>query len=246
LVRQVYRLADRSVFGRLTIPDPSSSETQSRTNAVVENLKSYIASHRLDVGDRFPSERELAAQLGVSRPILREALAQLATLGVVESRTGSGTYLKRALSSNGQHVIVQLDSERTTLLQYLELRRALEGEVASLLAVRAGEEDIRELERLVGDTEAEHAEQGSAPYADKQFHLELYKRVGNALFLQILEPLWKVLESLWDEPLGKKDVGKGTLPLHRELVNAIRDHDPERARSAVVQIIADVERDLLR
>lgn len=182
----------------------------------------------------------------MSRPILREALAQLAALGVTESRTGSGTFLKKSLSPSGQHVIVQLDAERGTLLQYLELRRALESEVVVLLAKRASKQDVKALELLVDAVEAEHALKGTAPVADKRFHLALYERVGNPLFLQILEPLWTVLESLWDKPLGKNDVGQNTLALHRELVEAIKNHHPEAARRATVAILESVERDLLR
>lgn len=212
----------------------------------MSRLRVFIAEQGIEVGERFPSERDLALQLGVSRPILREALAQLATLGVVESRTGSGTFLISTFSEHDQHVIVQLDAERNTLLQYLELRRALETEVVALLAKRASAQDIAELERLVEAIEIEHAATGSAPVADKQFHLELYKRVANPLFLHILEPLWTVLESLWNEPLGKKDVGKNTLPLHRELVQAIKHHDAVAARAATTAMIASVEEDLLR
>ena len=221
------------------------TDTRSRADAVVASLKSYIDSSELAIGDRLPSERNLAAQLGVSRPILREALAQLATLGVVESRTGSGTFLKKTLSPSDQHVVVQLDAERNTLLQYLELRRALESEVVTLLAKRASDEDIQALERLVDAIEKEHATKGTAPVADEQFHLELYRRVGNPLFMQILEPLWAVLNALWDEPLGKQGVGQGTLPLHRELVDAIKRRDAEVARAATVAMIASVEQDLL-
>ncbi len=69
-------------------------------------------------------------------------------------------------------------------------------------------------------------------------------RVGNPLFLQLIEPLWQGLGNLWDKPLGKTTVGHSTLPLHRELVRAIAQGDAEVARKTVEELVARVEGDL--
>lgn len=219
--------------------------SQSRAEAVTSSLVRYLAESDFEVGTKLPTERTFAEQLGVSRGIVREALAQLATLGIVESRTGSGTFLRKRPSLTDHHVVMTVDAERTTLLQYLELRRALESEVASLLAKRANAEDVAYLHSLVDAIEAEHAATGTAPHADKRFHLALFERLDNPLFLQLLTPLWDVLETLWDAPLGNHNVGQGTLPLHRQLVHNIASRDATAARETVVALLASVENDLL-
>ncbi len=209
------------------------------------SLIRYLAEGGFEVGTRLPAERTFAERLGVSRGIVREALTQLATLGIVESRTGSGTFLCRRPSVNDQHVVMTVDAERTTLLQYLELRRALESEVTSLLAKRASADDVAYFHSLVDAIEAEHAAKGTAHDADKRFHWALFERLDNPLFLQLLTPLWDVLETLWDAPLGNHNVGQGTLPLHRQLVHNIASRDATAARETVVALLASVENDLL-
>ena len=222
----------------------TSVTPQSRAEEAASSLLAYLASSKLTVGQRLPAERVLAEQLGVSRGILRESLTHLATLGIVESRVGSGTFLCKRPSSNEQHVVMTLDAQRDTLVRYLELRRALETEVVALLAQRATAADIAYFEELVNAVEVEHYTKGTAHESDKRFHLALYERVDNPLFLQNLMPLWNVLEHLWNSPLGNTEVGQGTLPLHRQLVNCLRAGDVNGARAAVTAMLDSVEQDL--
>ncbi len=221
--------------------------TQSRADAVVENLITYISESNLLVGKRLPSERELAADLGVSRQILREGLKHLSALGIVEAKTGSGTYLKSNISPNDMHIVMKVETELKTLLQFLELRRALESEAAALCAVNASEAQIQELENLVDALEKEHFEQGRATETDKAFHLALYEFSGNPLFMEIIEPLWIAISKLWVRPLlGKTDIGHRTLNHHRETLNCIRQHDADGARQTILAMLMLVEEDLVK
>ncbi len=218
--------------------------TQSRSEAVIDRLARYIAEAGLKVNDRLPAERELATSLGVSRPILREALRHLAALGVLEAKTGSGTYLRSLLAPTDRHLIVRIEMERQSLMQLLELRRALETEVVALVAARASEAEIEELEGLVDKLERDFFEHGDNPEADKAFHLALYRCAGNPLFLRLIEPLWEALEQFWQYPLGKKDFAKRTRLMHRAIYERIRARDPEGARTAMREMLAVVEEDL--
>lgn len=218
---------------------------QSRTDAVVESLTAYIVAVKLDIGDRLPSERELSLALEVSRPILREALKHLAALGIVESKTGSGTYLRRYISPNKRHIVMQLEAERESLLQLLQLRRALESEAAALTALNATAIEIAELEFLVKALEKEHQETGRATQSDKNFHLALYQFSGNPLLLQIIEPLWTSMEKFWQRPLlGKSNIGHRTLAHHRKTFDYIAQHDAQGARQTILALLTLVEEDL--
>ncbi len=219
-------------------------ETQSRTQAVVDGLSSYIAEAGLKANDCLPAERKLAASLGVSRPILREALRHLAALGVIETKNGSGTYLREALSLHDQHIVMKLEAERTSLLQALELRRALEAEAAGLVAIHASDGEIAELGQLVDTLEREFYEAGDNIEADKAFHLALYRYCDNPLFSQLLAPIWELFEQFWQRPLGKKDFADRTLTLHRRIYERIRARDTEGARRAVRELLQIDEEDL--
>lgn len=217
---------------------------QTRSDAAVHSLVRFIEDAGLRVGERLPSERDLAAQLGVSRAVLREALRHLAVLGVVESRMGSGSYLRQPITAANQHLVVNFEAERESLIQLLELRRALETEAAALVALRADATAIAALEARVEALEDEHRRLGDNPVADKAFHRELYRQAGNPLFEQLFDSLSELLERLWRKPLGKRDFAARTLPLHRVVVERIRARDPEGARHAVRELLAIVEEDL--
>lgn len=217
---------------------------QSTGEAVIESLADYISKSGLTINDRLPAERVLAAGLGVSRPVLREALRHLAALGIVEAKNGSGTYLRRPLAPNDRHVVMRIEMERESLLQLLELRRALETEAVVLAAARMSEFDLQELEVHVGRLEQEFAEKGENAEADKAFHLALFRYTGNPLFLQLLEQVWEGIGQFWRYPLGKHDFAQRTLPLHRTIYERLRERDPEGARAAVQQMLAIVQEDL--
>ena len=209
---------------------------------MVESLTAYISDAGLLLGDRLPSERELSVDLGVSRPVLREALKHLSALGIVEAKTGSGTYVRRLVSPSDHHVVMQLENERLSLLRLLQLRRALESEAAALTALTASEDEIAELERLVDELEQAHAQQGKASKEDKAFHLALYRTSGNPLFEQVIAPIWDTMERLKLRPSQGVDIE--TLGHHRETVTCIRNRDADGARRTIQKLITLVEEDL--
>jgi DNA-binding FadR family transcriptional regulator len=211
---------------------------------VLDSLAVYIAEAGLKVNDRLPAERDLAGDLGISRPILREALSRLAALGIIESKTGSGTYLRGLLTPTDRHVVMRIEGERRSFMQLLELRRALETEAAALAAIKATPEQLEHLASCVATLEREFSEKGNNPEADREFHLALYKYAGNPLFLQLIESIWSTLQQFWEYPLGKQDFAKRTLPLHRTIYERIHDRDPEGARTAVRRLLDMVEEDL--
>lgn len=228
----------------MTAPPIPRVVTQTKSEAVVESLARFVHESSLRVDERLPAERELAAALGVSRPVLREALKHLEALGAIEARPGSGTYLRERLSPGDSLVIMRVDLERESLLKLLELRRALEAEAAGLAATRADEAAIAELEHLVNRLELEFQTEGDNPESDKAFHMALIRASGNRLFWDVLSPVWNRIETFWQYPLGKLDFAKRTLPLHRTLFERIRARDPDGARAVVHQLFAIVEEDL--
>ncbi|MBC7098970.1 FadR family transcriptional regulator, partial [Candidatus Bipolaricaulota bacterium] len=118
--------------------------------AVAEQIVEAIKKGVLAVGSKLPSENELAEQMGVSRPTVREALSALAAVGLIESRPGSGNFVRNPASSIVQEALLILESE-SSCLEIMEARGLLEPPVAGLAAQKRTKENISELELICMD-----------------------------------------------------------------------------------------------
>jgi DNA-binding FadR family transcriptional regulator len=213
---------------------------------ILDALAEYVQDEGLKPGDRLPAEREIADRLGVSRPIVREALGRWAALGVVETLNGRGTFLRAAVAPGTTHLILSVPGEREALLQTLELRRALETEAAALAAERATAAQVAELWQLLEAVESAYDRVGDAPEEDWAFHQAVYRAAHNPLFLQLIEAVMGLFHRFWENPLGKPDFGRRGLRHHRTLVECIAAKDPAGARAAVSGIIEVLREDLVR
>ena len=214
------------------------------SESVLVELADYVQTSRLSVGDRLPPEREIALRLGVSRPLVREALGTWAALGIVEKRNGRGTFLRSAIGRDTRHLIVAVQPERQTLLQTLEIRRCLEPEAAALAANRATPAQIANLEHLLQAVEDAYERVGDAPAEDWAFHQAVYEATGNPLFGQLIVGFYEVFHRFWENPLGRPDFARRGLVHHHTLVERIRTHDPGGARAATLDILQVLEEEL--
>ncbi|MGF7007581.1 FadR/GntR family transcriptional regulator [Aminobacter sp. BE322] len=220
-----------------------------RDDAVLNVLADFVTVEGLQPGDRLPTERVLSDRLKVSRTTVREALTRWEGLGLVERRQGSGTYLKAAVSRDMFHLPLTFASgnDFESLMQTLEIRRALEAEAAALCAQRAGPKEIAFIrEKLEAMEEAFHAHAGMSSEEDWDFHLAIYSVSGNPLFGQIISAMHEAFHRFWEHPLGVLDFGHASFPYHRTLYDRIVAHDADGARAEALKLIATVENDLRR
>lgn len=212
-------------------------------------LAAFAGRAGLGPGDRLPTERDLAQQLKISRATVREALKRWEGAGLIESRQGSGTYLKVAVSPEMRHLTLTLPSARDAagLLHTLEVRRALEAEAAALCAEHAGEAEVGQIEaRLVTMEAAFHARDGMSAEEDWEFHQAILRASGNPLFEQITTAMHQQFHRFWEFPLGIRDFGHASFPFHRKVFERIRARDAAGARAEVGKLVATVEADLRR
>lgn len=210
---------------------------------MAENVKLYrriadaiaeaIESGRYKVGDRLPTERELAEQYGVSRPTLREAMIALEMIGMVEARHGLGIYVM-----GGQRPLAVTSSEPDTEIgafELIEARRLFEGEAAALAATEINDDQIAQLEALMERMAREEEIQGED--ADREFHMVIARASGNGAIIATIENLW-----LWRDrsPLARNILtrarGMGLEPRiveHRRVFDALKARDPAAARQAM-------------
>lgn len=214
--------------------------------AVLDSLAAYVDSANLQPEDRLPSERVLCEILGVSRPTVREALKRWEALGIVEMRKGSGVYLKVAVSPSLIHVplILERPSKVKNLIQALKVRRALEGEAASICATSASDEAIAEIAAALTRMELVHQRDGSASEEDWEFHQSIILATGNPFFIQITQSMRDLLHQFWENPLALPDFAGETYPFHRSMYEAIARRDPEAARLEAWKIIDSVETEI--
>ncbi|MHA1566900.1 MAG: FadR/GntR family transcriptional regulator [Alphaproteobacteria bacterium] len=216
---------------------------QSRNDAVLDALAEFIASAQIKPGSKLPTERELTERLQVGRSTVREALKRWEALGIVETRKGSGTFLRMPVSPGDIHVPLTIQRQKKSLLQTLEIRRALETEASMLAAQRATKEELVRMEARLVAMEKVHLAQGSAGPEDWQFHLSIYEATGNPMFAQIVEHLRIPIYSFFDRPFDLKDFASRSFPIHRELFEAIAAGDAEDARNKTLAILAVTEAD---
>lgn len=224
-------------------------QTTARDDAVLKALVGFVGAEALRPGEKLPTERILAERLKVSRNTVREALTRWEGLGLVERRQGSGTYLKAAVSPDMLHLPLTLSggNDFTSLMQTLEIRRALEAEAAALCAERASPADIAEIERKLDIMEqAFRTRDGMSAEEDWEFHQAIYRVSGNPLFEQIIAAMHELFHRFWEHPLGVRDFGHASFPYHRTIYECIAARDPQGARAEALKLIATVDDDLKR
>ncbi|WP_394788020.1 FadR/GntR family transcriptional regulator [Rhodoferax sp.] len=209
-------------------------EPQRLYRQIAEQLRAGMLSGEYAIGTRLPAERELALQLGVSRPSVREALIALEVEGWVEVRTGSGVYvLERGARSKGTAVA----AGEWGPLELIRARRVIEGETAALAAVQALPEHIAAMEQALLTMQAEAA-QGSAPLdGDRAFHSAIVQATGNAVLVETVHRFWDARRGNLFTRLGgyfeTPRSWRTALKEHQMILAAIRAQDPAAARAAM-------------
>jgi GntR family transcriptional repressor for pyruvate dehydrogenase complex len=206
---------------------------------VVRQVELLILEGVLRDGDRLPGERELSERLGVSRPILRDALKALEGRGLLVSRHGGGTYVADIIGQVFSEPVAALVTrhERATT-DYLEYRRALEGMTAGLAARRATEADRLLLSRIVEDMKAAHAagDFDDEMAADVELHNAIGEAAHNIILLHTVRACYRLLSEgifahrrlIYDVPGARERL----LEQHVAIVEAVLSGDAERARQA--------------
>jgi GntR family transcriptional repressor for pyruvate dehydrogenase complex len=202
----------------------SVAPTVRLADQVADALAAEVRSGRLSEGDRLPTEAALAEQFGVSRTVVREAVSRLKSLGLLDSRQGSGVYVRAAgvepLRFEMPHV-----ASREAVIQMVELRRALEAEVAALAAERRTPEDVQRIRQAIDSLHAAVAAGGNGADEDVRFHRAIAEAARNPFLIGTLQYLRQFLH-------GATRVTRANEARRAQIVAAIEAGDPLRAREA--------------
>jgi len=209
------------------------------TQKVIGQIKSQIDSGVLKVGDKLPTEQKLIVQLGVSRTVIREAIASLKAAGLVQPKHGVGVFVTEPQrSTQTLNLLLQNSKTISDTIEALELRLAVEVESAGLAAIRcspAQEAEIFDCYYAFKDKKNAHEHTETE---DFDFHVAIAKATNNQHYVDFLTllgnkiiPRARIQAEAGIEPVA--DIDERLDDEHQAIVEAIADRDPERARIAM-------------
>ena len=211
-----------------------SLDAGTAVSAVAKRMLEIFTRGDIEAGTRLPPERQLATTLGVGRSAVREALAALEILGIVDVRPGSGTYLRGSASELLPQTLswgLMLDEPKTREL--IEVRGALEIYAARLAATRMTDEGIASLGARVDEMRANLDNLPAFVDADLQFHLELARSTDNTVLLDLLQSIRSLLRVWVDRAVQDPGEALAAIEEHAAVQAAIATRDPDAAASAM-------------
>jgi GntR family transcriptional repressor for pyruvate dehydrogenase complex len=200
---------------------------------IADQIRELIRAGEFGPGSRLPPERDLARQLGVSRPSVREALIALEVEGLVEVRIGSGIYVRRPAEAPA----VASAEAAAGPFELLRARYVIESECAALAAKQAKRAQVQAIEAALDEMERERLAGRHPLHGDRMFHLRIAEATGNGALVHVIKMLWdertgplyQQLEHHYDSPA----LWRAAMAEHRAVLKAIAAHDPQGARAAM-------------
>jgi GntR family transcriptional repressor for pyruvate dehydrogenase complex len=201
---------------------------------VFEQIRDLIFRGQLKPGDQLPPEREMAESMGVSRPIIREAIGKLVHLGLVESHQGQGTFVRTPSDDQSRNPLsFIIDGETVVVRNLLEVRLGLECQAAVLAARRATEEDIELLEKSVQMMRDQISAGAIGHQEDVFFHMRIAYATKNPVWVQLMKHFYDLfrtnvrenLEHLYVHPQNKDVVNSH----HEKILESIKNRDTKAA-----------------
>ncbi len=209
-------------------------ERRSVTAEAIAQIRELIAAGTLKPGQKLPTERVLSERMGLSRPLVREAISALVTLGVLEKRHGSGTYVTSLSSELLAHPFVFiLDVNRAALRELFEVRLLLEVGAAEAAARTIDDGALAQLDDLLKTLRVSFDDPDRFLEADTAFHRILHEASGNAILLTLMDNLSALIKRSRGLTVGRTEVRASTLREHEAIYAALRGHDPEAAGRAM-------------
>ena len=212
--------------------------------SAISKIKELIDQEYFKFGDKLPPERELAKLLGISLPSLREALRALSILGIAEMRPGSGSYLRSSMSDwSSDPFSLLFNLNRPVHIDLFEARMGIEGIIAELAAKKRTEEDLKNMEVALQNMRSNLEDKKEYIEYEIKFHQTIITAARNTILEDFMEKMYKILyESRQRTVEQLKDIYKESYLEHYQIFRHIKGRDPKRARKAMVDNLAKVEK----
>lgn len=217
--------------------------------AVVRQIEALILRGILQPGTRLPAERELSERLSVSRPSLREAIAQLQEQGLLVSRAGAGVYVADVLGSAFSPALTQLFARHDeAVFDYISFRRDVEGLAAKRAAEHGTDADLEVVQKRFDKMEVAHRKRAPDAEArlDAEFHMAIIEASHNVVMLHMMRSMYDLLRQgvFYNRQMmfQQRATRDALLDQHSAINAALQARDPKASRLAVEQHLDFVER----
>ncbi len=208
---------------------------------IVEQLCAYMADNEMTPGDRLPAERDLAANLGVSRASLSQALVALEVQGVLSVRHGDGAILVRRPTE--ERAIKALREHADRIPDIIEAREALEVKLAGLAAARRTDEEMAAIDAAIAKMASEIEQGDRGVTGDEMFHEALTTAAHSSLLATLMHEISGLVRETRIESLSQEDRPRASLEGHRRIAEAVRAQDSVSASRAMadhIRMVSDV------
>lgn len=218
------------------------------SDKVAGQLKKAITGGVFRVGERLPSERELAEQMGVSRPSIREAIQQLELLGIVETVHGGGSIVKNLTEQEiSTPMEIVLKDDRQRVLEVTEVRAFMEAWAAKQAATNRTEEELELIRGYLEEMERDLEKGRIRPEVDFQFHIEIAAATHNTIFVHLIQNIHQLISySLRvhrEQVFVSREAQETIFNHHLRVFKAIQDGDAEAAEAAMKEHLNFVVRE---
>lgn len=212
-----------------------AGEARRQYQVVADRVRALIDDEGIAPGSRLPAERDLALQLGVSRPSLREALIALEIDGRIDIRSGSGVYVcappQHSAPGSGTSALGESPAE------LIQARVVLESAVITLAAARVTKAGLQRVEEALNAMREENMRGGKPVEADRRFHLSIAEMAGNSLLMDMVGTLFDGRKS----PIASRMTGGQETPRtwqaamaeHDAIYRALEARNPQAAAAAM-------------
>lgn len=229
-----------------TLPKLQRLSRPHLADRAAEHISEWISSSRLKPGAKLPSEQELMEALGLGRSVIREALAKLKAVGIIETFQGRGAFVAgipfELLRDRIRRWSRGPGESRKQLGYIWELREIFEVAIAALAAQRHTGRDLLQLERALADMDLAIAGGSQGVEEDAMFHYYLTRAAHNPVLLQLIEDISQLIESSRRDSLERPGRPASSNLEHAEILAAVRDRQIDEARQAMRRHLANGKR----
>jgi len=227
--------------GELVVEQLRPAKRPRLYEVIVEQLCGYIDNNAMSPGDRLPAERDLAANLGVSRASLSQALVALEVQGVLSVRHGDGVILVRPPTE--ERAIKALREHADRIPDIIEAREALEVKLAGLAAARRTDAEMAAIDASIATMETEIETGDRGVVGDEMFHEALTAAAHSSLLAKLMHEISGLIRETRIESLSQEDRPRASLEGHRRIAEAVRKQNPQEASRAMadhIRLVSDV------
>ncbi|MCA9838198.1 MAG: FadR family transcriptional regulator [Trueperaceae bacterium] len=204
--------------------------------SIQEVIKAYIRNNALKAGDALPPETDLAKQIGVSRNSVREAIKALASMGILETRHGSGVYVQEfSFEPLLNNLPYGLMGDLQDVSELLEIRRILELAKVDSAIEKINQGQLEQFDTILEGMRLKAERNESFPEEDRQFHRLLFENLGNTMLLKLIDVFWMAVSKAAQHINMADPQPLRTYQDHVAIVDALKLGDIELARAALDQ-----------